>query len=502
MSKKGDPNVREFLTARADSIHKYWARKPGALIANLISRYSEHGDTVLDPFMGSGSTGVQALSLNRQFIGNDLNPFSHFLVEVMLQSDFSRDDFDSIFLKFEKLAKSKVMNLYLTEEGDYGQWSLPDYPGGIGMVTDFNLGNKRTCPFKYVSSPAEGSVTKHPRLTTPFPSKFYKDRISKRGIKSVDGLYTARNQLALSILLETIDKFHGHEAKILSLALTNSSLHLSKLKSKDIRPLSVNNYWIPKDPIEENAWWRFSERFRKVKDAVLAVQKLKLLNTELPAKAIVQLGSATNLVGVSDESVDYVFTDPPYGDAIQYSELSHIWNSLLGLEFISGEEVIVNPTQGKGNAEYLGLLAGSLSEIGRVLKRDSFMTLAFHSKDINLWVGLAETLRKSGFSLVEIFCEKPKGSPFTRNWAKFSPKNDFYITLRNSKIEIETESELVFADYLEQFNKNFDKSSFESINDAYDAFASTCMKDVLGGLNLEVIPTKAKFVKRFQDLYG
>ena len=47
------------------------------------------------------------------------------------------------------------------------------------------------------------------------------------------------------------------------------------------------------------------------------------------------------------ESIDYVFTDPPYGDAIQYSELSFIWNSWFGKTFNTEEEVIINPVQNK-----------------------------------------------------------------------------------------------------------------------------------------------------------
>jgi site-specific DNA-methyltransferase (adenine-specific) len=35
----------------------------------LVKSYSDEGDTVIDPFMGSGTTGVAALQNNRRFIG-------------------------------------------------------------------------------------------------------------------------------------------------------------------------------------------------------------------------------------------------------------------------------------------------------------------------------------------------------------------------------------------------------------------------------------------------
>jgi site-specific DNA-methyltransferase (adenine-specific) len=52
----------------------YPAEKPPEVAAVLIGQSSQPGDTVVDPFMGSGSVGVAAARLGRRFLGNDLNP--------------------------------------------------------------------------------------------------------------------------------------------------------------------------------------------------------------------------------------------------------------------------------------------------------------------------------------------------------------------------------------------------------------------------------------------
>ena len=56
-------------------IHRgYPAEKPAAVSEVLVKQSSERGETVADPFMGSGSVGVAALRQGRRFRGTDLNP--------------------------------------------------------------------------------------------------------------------------------------------------------------------------------------------------------------------------------------------------------------------------------------------------------------------------------------------------------------------------------------------------------------------------------------------
>jgi site-specific DNA-methyltransferase (adenine-specific) len=51
--------------------------KPTALMDRIVSDYSRRGQTVLDPFMGSGTTGVACVRNGRQFVGVEIDP-EHF----------------------------------------------------------------------------------------------------------------------------------------------------------------------------------------------------------------------------------------------------------------------------------------------------------------------------------------------------------------------------------------------------------------------------------------
>ncbi len=68
-----DLGVADVITA--PRIHRgYPAEKPPAVSEVLITQSTQPGDIVADPFMGSGSVGVAALTLRRRFLGTDINP--------------------------------------------------------------------------------------------------------------------------------------------------------------------------------------------------------------------------------------------------------------------------------------------------------------------------------------------------------------------------------------------------------------------------------------------
>lgn len=65
--------------ARHYGVHPYFTRRPANVVRAYIERYSRVGDTVLDPFGGTGVTAIEAFLLGRRAIHNDLNPFANFI---------------------------------------------------------------------------------------------------------------------------------------------------------------------------------------------------------------------------------------------------------------------------------------------------------------------------------------------------------------------------------------------------------------------------------------
>ncbi len=86
--------------------------KPLSLIAEWVRLFSEPGEAVLDPFMGSGTTGVAALNLGRKFIGIELDPAY----------------FDIACQRIEKAVHSRSLLSFATEPPRPQQAGLPGMP--------------------------------------------------------------------------------------------------------------------------------------------------------------------------------------------------------------------------------------------------------------------------------------------------------------------------------------------------------------------------------------
>lgn len=64
------------------NLYRYPARFSPQFARAAIEEFSQPGDTVLDPYMGGGTTIVEAMALGRHAIGNDLNSLAHFVAQV------------------------------------------------------------------------------------------------------------------------------------------------------------------------------------------------------------------------------------------------------------------------------------------------------------------------------------------------------------------------------------------------------------------------------------
>lgn len=477
--------------SRVAKLHKYWSRKPWFVIDQYIEKYSKKNHLVLDPFCGSGIIGLQSVLADRNFIGYDLNPFAVFLTKNSLKISYNQISFENDLSAIEDAVSKKIMALYKTKNKYIlytilGKKNSKDYNA---VITDDNFRNKEKVSLP--KSDLEPTVKLPKSLKYPdkdFPAKFYKDRFSYKGVSRVSDMFSKRNLLALALLYASINELPLKNKNLFMLAFTNTLLHVSKLKAENVRPLSVNNFWIPDDFIEENVWWRFIDRVKNVKMAKEVIAEKASQNEISKPISKIYNKSSLKMYEIKVASVDYLITDPPYGDTIQYSELSYIWNCWLEKEFDIENEVIINPVQKKGMNEYYNQLVSFIGEVKRVLKKDAYFTLAFHNKDLKIWIRLAELIRDHGMELVDISSYNTFGSPYNKNWAKFSPKSDFYVTFRNSQKEIKkfNQKRVYPHEIANEITKCLGKKNDKlfNLNKAYDLFVGVVISKIFDGFQM------------------
>ncbi|MFA4960257.1 MAG: DNA methyltransferase [Candidatus Pacearchaeota archaeon] len=479
--------ISEDLTKRYSkvyNIHKYWSRKPWYPISSCIMKYSNEGDTVVDMFMGSGVTALESVLLNRNYVGFDINPISILISKGTLFSHFNEEkflkDLEKIKVKMNNIAKkvystnnvclncgSNLIINYLNigpkfKGKESGSFYCPSCKGKL----------KRPLKKEELQIFTKNYKIKHFIPKNSFPKKFYKDRFSYKGISKVSDMYTNRNLYILSEILNVIRSSSLNYPDLFLLAFTNTTLHASKLKSENVRPLNVNNYWIPDDYFEENAWLRFLDRVELIFESKKILEE-RINSKKLGKYRIYEKSSIkTNL---KSDSVDYIITDPPYGETIQYSELSFIWNSWIEKKFEISEEIIINPAQNKKIDDFIFLLEKTIIEAKRILKDQKRYTLCFHNKDFIIWKKVLDLFKKYDFCLENVELVSTKGNSYNHNWAKFSPKSDLYLTFIKSKFKHTHDKKYTLKDLLKKILLS-EKSNEPS--KIYDNFSANLIEEM------------------------
>ena len=141
--------------------------------------------------------------------------------------------------------------------------------------------------------------------------------------------------------------------------------------------------------------------------------KLKAIEAVYGMKSntIITTQSTTDLKNVPENCVDYIFTDPPFGDNLNYSELNAIWESWIGVQTQNSSEAVVNKSQGKGLLEYQSLMMDCFKQYYRVLKPNRWMTVEFHNSKNAVWNAIQEAIQRVGFVIADVrTLDKQKGT--------------------------------------------------------------------------------------------
>ena len=420
---------RKQIANRYFGTMPYFTKQSWDIVAQNIKAFTNEGDVVLDSFGGSGVTAIEAMMNGRLGIHTDLNPLSIFMVKALSAKvnlgelwDLSEEilkEFENLRPKNEKEAKAMLKN-------------AKHYPNAIdeefGLTATIKMQDEILWLPKDEILPKGSDVSSVLGLFSPLqlaelallrklifkhttPSGTKEQRLIKRNLRY--SLLLAFHNAVKSLNLTfhksktgggdsaAFRNFRYRVAKeptILDTAKTFKNKVEYVIKSKRIQENSPHFY---------NAYFAPLERTIKDFSGAMINQRTNLDKTDsilekTNGEKIFQ-ADATNLKEIENESVDFIYTDPPYSNKIAYLDLSTLWNAWLdfGVDLeLKEKECIEKGSLEKTRDEYIVLMKKSLNEMYRVLKFNRWLAFVFQHQDPQLWQILVDAAENAGFEYV------------------------------------------------------------------------------------------------------
>ena len=257
------------------------------------------------------------------------------------------------------------------------------------------------------------------------------------GITHLHHFYTQRNVFVMSKLWKQIESYPTEiqdalKVFLLSYNSSHSTLMTRVVVKKDSKDFVITGaqpgvLYISSLPVEKNI---FIGLRRKIKTFVEAFQKTEASNSVVEFR-----NESSTHIALEPKSVDYIFTDPPFGDFIPYSEINQINEAWLGCITDCTDETIINDSQGKSLLQYRDLMQQVFSGMSRALSAEGKCTLVFHSAKAEIWRTIVDSYKQAGFESENVSILDKKQFTFKQTNSKVTVKGDPLILLTKTHQE-------------------------------------------------------------------
>lgn len=374
-----EPIRRAFPAEKAKAwhykIHPYYTKQPSNVVGEYIRHFCPEGGLVVDPFCGSGVTGIEALTNKCRAVCLDLDPLAVFITRMTCLAPVDLNAFWEAHRQVEQEMRPIVEFVRNASPEELDDYDLKEwYPKGVRIP-----GYVDQCDAGYV-----------------------------------ENLFGRAQLISLAHLRSAIMKISNEQARELLLFAFSGTLDKASIMYRAPEPgkkhgggsalFMVFRYWVPKQPAYPDVWNAFTASVKRVANAKNQSNALFGDSVREGETFNVYCDSAENLLKYVDKgTVDYVYTDPPYGAHIAYLDLSTMWHAWLGFDVTSEmrvREAIEAGEQNFDEKHYLEVLQRSFEQMFYALKDEAWLSLVFHHKETNLWYSIRDMLRYIGFTYV------------------------------------------------------------------------------------------------------
>ncbi|HMJ02157.1 MAG TPA: hypothetical protein VK506_04395 [Conexibacter sp.] len=239
---------------------------------------------------------------------------------------------------------------------------------------------------------------------------FQASALRKHGLFTTGAFFSTRNlavlaALHMAIAAERDDQVRQKLLFAFTAILTRAS---KRYQWHPKRPLNAanQNYYIAPVFYEWNVYELFD---RKVK---ASLRSDAFIEAEMRGRGFRARPTSryrvcsADALDLANGSVDYVFTDPPFGSQIFYSDMNLFQEAWLGTFTNEEHEAVVDRSR-RGSSRrspqrYESIIVGALRECGRVLKSGGWLSMVFSNSSGDMWTLVQRAIHASGFVLEHV----------------------------------------------------------------------------------------------------
>jgi 16S rRNA G966 N2-methylase RsmD len=449
----------ELAVGRGDPVymaHGYLTKVPVPAIVPFIEAYTRPGEVVVDPFAGSGMTGVAAAALGRRARLFDISVLGRHIGRNYVNL-VDRNLLVKQAAEVVRAARERLADVYGIECRACGQtaqlvktiwsfqiacsgcgrpvsyyrameaagWSKREMkcPGcGSGVVSrDTRVGEvaevdcvacdcsskQREQPASPCLMPIDLDEMPYPRVEiTPDRQMYKAQALGRSGLTSVASFYAPRNLAVLTVLHDQIGRVEDAALRqkllfVFTSILTRAS---KRYQWSPVRPLNAANanYYVASVFYEWNVFDLFERKVEAMirsDDWLRSMQSDDTLFEEIQHDLDVtyELSSA-EAIPLPDASVDYVFTDPPFGSNLFYADMALFQEAWLdGFTDVSQEAVVDRGARKQRSASrYERMLTQALNECRRILKPGGHISMVFGNSTGRMWSLVQRSIQNAG----------------------------------------------------------------------------------------------------------
>lgn len=254
--------------------------------------------------------------------------------------------------------------------------------------------------------------------STPFPiaDMYHGSRLEPKGFSRAHHLFLPRAAHALAALWRKAHAIRDAGTRRMAIWFVEQAIWGMSVLARyapthysQVNQYLNGVYYVGSQIVEVSPWYILYDEAKRSSKLPRLVKSF----TPMPANlgsAVVQTGDCAS-IPIPDKSIDYIFTDPPFGENIYYADLNFLVEAWHGVMTATANEAIVDQAKKKGVHEYQELMRRCFEEYHRVLKPGRWMTVVFSNSSNGIWRAIQEAMGTAGFVVADVrTLDKKQGS--------------------------------------------------------------------------------------------